>query len=86
MLVANSNTASATLSVTEKVFYANLIVVIATVAIFSIIYFFSFNNPSIEEYKLLAREGVKVYGGIIPILSFALYKQFKKIENKDENQ
>lgn len=84
MQITNSNTVSATLSVGEKVFYANLIVVVATVAIFSLIYVLSFNNPSVVEYKELARDGVKVYGGIIPILSLALYKQFKKIEDKNE--
>lgn len=86
MLVAKSSTVSSTLSIAERVFYANLIVVIATVALFSVIYVLSFNNPSVEEYKEFAREGVKIYGGVIPLLSLMLYNQFKKLDSKKEKE
>ncbi len=69
-------------SLGTKVFYGNLIVMLLNIVIFSILYYSLFDAPNVEEYKTLSKEGVKVYFGVVPLISFGLYKGFKKSASK----
>lgn len=72
-------------SIGTKVFYGNLIVMLLNIIVFSLLYISFFESPSVEEYKYLSREGVKIYFGVIPVVTYSLYKAFKKKESDFEH-